>query len=308
VEDQDEEPPEPEDRMTPKAKNAWSKVKAEKKELAQKVKDLETRLQQAEKNKPPEMDQLLQLQRRIDEYEDRIGQLDITQTRAFKDRYEAPKEQLRRRGMSVLLRAGNTQEQASGLVDMVLSAATQTEIEQVIADQPVAVQGALFTLSAEAADLEAQKSEAIRNWKDTRALLETQETRDKVIQLAENIETATKAAVAKAVQEGNWMFADVPGNAKWNQGVAERTRIVKGIMRSAKPEELVKWVVEGVTASTLRTAYLTERQRAEKFKAELAKRDAMSPRLGGGGDGAVAPASDRGKPQSIASVVNRILS
>ncbi len=40
--------------------------------------------------------------------------------------------------------------------------------------------------------------------------------------------------------------------SEWNDGVAKRIDAVKGILRMAKPVELVKWVVEGLTARDLR--------------------------------------------------------
>jgi hypothetical protein len=134
----------------------------------------------------------------------------------------------------------------------------------------------------------------VQHWRETRSALQAQESRDTQIKIAENVESATKVALDQVVKEGNFMFAAHPSNDAWNKGVVERVNTLKGILRSARPEELAKWVAEGVTASTLRQAYLAEHQRAESLKQQLAKRDSMSPRLGGGASSAGAtPRGDK---------------
>jgi len=281
------------DFKEPKQKNAWAKIKAEKKELQQQLKDLTSRM---ESNKPPEMQMVLDLQRKLEEAENKIGQLDITQTHAFKSRFDGQMQDLARQGISALVYTGKDAKEAEVLVTKILDPRhTPDEVQGMLYDLPQVVQGALLNVVVQHGQLRQTRDDAVKNWKDTRAALSQQEARDREIRLAHDVETETAAAIDRAVAAGNWMFKTGAGQdeatQKWNQGVSERISVVKGTLRTAKPVELAELVVEGLSARPLRGLYAEARTRIKKLEDELARIEGRVPRLGADSRSARAPAA-----------------
>lgn len=307
------EPEEPSDVKSgdPKARHAWSKTKAQLKEqekaikeYEQKVKDLEGRLANVDQNKPPEMQKLLELEQKNKEYEERIGQLDITQTREFKTRFDLPIERTLKKGEATLIRAGVPQAEAATLMRK-LVAANAEQTGELIADLPNVVQGALYNITTDFSQMVSEREDAIKNWRETRPALQEQSARNQEITLAEDIEKDTSEAVQQALKEGNWMFAQNDQPA-WNADVANRVNMVKGILRTAKSAELVKWVAEGVTAKATRDLLIKEHERANKLAAELAARTNARPRLGGGNSEPAPRSAPVRSAQSPESVVDAL--
>lgn len=295
---------------SPKGKHAWTTIKAEKKELAaklklaeQKLKDAEARMSTADQTKPPEAQVLIDLQKQVQEYEDKVGKMDITQSRAFRTRFDLPIERTFKRGEAILQRAGLQQAEASSLMKKLVEADAH-QASELIADQPLPVQGALFTLTTEFSEMVTEREDAIKNWRQTNPALKETEARNQEITLAQNIEQDTSEAIQQALKEGNFMYTqNTTMPAEWNAGVDQRVNLVKGILRTAKPAELVKWVAEGVTAKDLRDMLAKEHDRANQLSAELNARANLRPRINGRGDGPPPPPSKEIQPLSPESVV-----
>jgi len=297
----------------PKAKNAWQRIKQEKKALADKVKALETEVERTKSQKPPEVEELIQLRKQIDGYEDRIGQLDITQTRAFKERFDAQIDAVARKGLQMLLRVGKEKEPAEQLLKQLLNPKVTTQqIEDLVSDQPMAVQGALMNLAVEYGDVWERRSEAVKNWKETKAALDTEASREKDIKLARNVETEAETGLQQALRDGNWLFSKANGDAPeiktWNQQVEERVKAVRGILRSATREELAKWVFEGVTAKDTRDLFAKAQQDYQTLLTKFNQVVARSPGLGASGP--VARPSDGSsaerRPQTPESLLSQM--
>lgn len=318
----DVKPEDPEDfpaeveRGGQKARSAWTGIKKENKELAQKVKeyeqkmkDLEARASQADGAKPPEAQVLVDLQKKVAEYEDRVGKLDITQSRDFQTRFDLPIERSLKRGEALLQRAGVSPEDSQKLMQQMLKADAH-QVQELIADQPIPLQGALFNLTTEIGQMFVDREEAIKNWKQTKAAMTETSVREQEITLAQNIEQDTSEAVQQAIKEGNFMYAQGPNMPKeWNEGVANRVNAVKGILRMAKPAELVKWVAEGVVAKDLRAMLAQEHARANQLAQELSTRANMRPRLGGNPPPSNATPSDAGvKPMDPRDLAAKLFS
>lgn len=278
--DDDEEPPEI--KGSQKAKNSWQRIKQEKRELQDKLAQMQKDLEAARGAKPPEMEQFVAMQKKLEEYENRIGQLDITQSSAFRQKYEVPLEVARRKGLSVLLRAGVEREPAEELIGRLLGSDVEMqEIEGLIADQPIAVQGALFSVASEYSEAAERREAAIKDWRNEQAALKASDDVEKDIVLARNVEAETSSAVQKALEAGNWLFAEVPDNPEWNKSVQERVRAVKGIMRSASRADLANWVVEGVTARIARDLFVRARKEYDELKSQFESVVGRTPALRG---------------------------
>ena len=298
AEDVDEgEPPEIKD--SPKAKNSWQKIKQEKKELQAKLEAAQRDLEAAKGAKPPEMEQFIAMQRKLQEAEDRIGKLDITQSAAFKQKYDAPLDLCKRKAMGVLLRFGVEKEAAETLAKQVLDPKLDARaLEQLVADQPIAVQGALFTVATEYQQAVEARDAAITDWKNEKAALQANETIEKDVKLAQNVEAETQSATQKALEAGNWLYAEVPGNKAWNDAVNERVKAVKAIMRGSSREDIARWVVEGVTAKQTRDLFLRARSEFNELKKQFEAVVGRAPRLGGG----AAPDKPGSRPAARPSV------
>jgi hypothetical protein len=305
--DDDDGPPAGSD---PKANEAWKRVKQERRELRDKVKSAEEEATRLRATQTPELEETMQLRAQVAEYETRIGQFDLSETRAFKNKYDAPMMEAFQKGVRVLVRQGRDPAEAEKLmrqlVDPVRSGAfDQSELESHIADESFAVQGAITNNVLDYASLHDTRQAALDSWQETRAVTVEQENRDTEISLMENIEQDTASAVTAAVAEGNWMLAQSVDNQEWNEAVDARTMLVKGIVRSAERADLVKWVVEGVTAKETRELLLAERTRSVALKAENDRLTAATPLLGGAGDSRVtrlAPVSEQ--PRDAQAVID----
>lgn len=292
----------PEVANNPKAAHAWQELKAERKRLRDELKAAKDALTTA-KSVPPE--EVASLKQKLEEYENQIGQYDLTATTAFRKRYDEPINQAIRKGESILMRTGMTKEAAGELLNKLSNPnLTMEQIQDLIADEPMAIQGVLVTMNAEVAELSQQRQAALDSWRETRAAQQEQESRNLEIQLAQDIERGAQVALDQAVKEGNWMLSRTD-NPDWNRDVDHRINTVKGIIRSARPEELIKWVMEGVTAKPLREMLLQTHALAEQRKAELEGVVRGGPKLGSSGQ--PAPAAPKGKVVSIEQRVNEIL-
>jgi hypothetical protein len=292
----------------PKARHAFAKVKAERKQMREENKRLREELDRLSKSQTPDLQEVLDLRKQIDSYETKLGQFDIASTRSFKERFDAPLNHAYKRCVSLLTMSGRDPETANSIVSKLTDAGMEpSAISDALADEPYALQGALLTLVNDYRDLQSTRQEAIEHWKETKAALGEQAVRDSEIKLMENIESDTGLAVAQALKEGNWMFGTSVSNEEWNKQVGTRVEAVKGIMRNAKRAELVKWVVEGITARPLRQMFLAAQKQNTALKAELDKMVTLSPKLGGASSPrAAATMVDTNTPRNTETIIDSI--
>ena len=269
-EDDDYEPPEV--KGDTKAAHAWKSVKQERKQLRDKVKELEAALEakpKPEEQRSPEEAETLRKQ--VETLEQKLGEYDLASTSSFKQQYEQPLMQVVKRGANILVRSGKSAEEASSVMTKITDPTlTLDQIQDIIADEPIAVQGALMTAVSEFGELAERRAEALQHWNETKAALKDQETRETEVKLAQDVDQATQTALQKVLEEGNWMYA-AGDNPEWNAQVQERVTAAKGILRTGSREELVKYVLEGIAARPLRQMFEETYQLAESRKAELDK-------------------------------------
>jgi hypothetical protein len=175
-----------------------------------------------------------------------------------------------------------------------------------VADEPIAIQGALVNLSADLGEIQSQRMDALKSWKDTRAALKIQEQRNMEVRLAEDIEAGTRVAHEQVVKAGNWMLMPSQ-DPEWNNQVSQRIAAAKGIIRSGQKEEILQWILEGITAKPLREMLANVHQLSEQRKAELDKLVAKTPGLrSGGGQPPTVDGVDKTKPISPKDMINTL--
>jgi len=318
-EDDDDYTP-PEAQGDTKAAHAWKSVKQERKqlkaenaELAEKISALEAKLSEA----PPQEDtsksteELVALREQVATLEGKLGEYDLSSTSSFKQKFDQPIMQVVKRGASILTRTGVEAADAQKLMAQITDPSkTMDDIQDVIADYPMAVQGALMNVVGEFGELAERRSEALAHWKETKAAMKDHESRETEVKIFQDVEKNTQAALDSLLKEGNWMYA--PGdNEDWNKQVNERVQTAKGVLRSASREDLVKYVLEGVAARPLRQMFESTYKLAEERKAELDKLVGAQPGFRGSPDAGKPkdPASaKKGTPQQPGDVINSLFS
>jgi DNA repair exonuclease SbcCD ATPase subunit len=306
--DGDDEPP-AQVKSDPKANKAWQKHKADKKALKLRVQELEAAVEQSKNVKAPDVEEIAALQTKIEEYEAKLGQYDLAATQAFQQRFDAPIQAALRKGASLLTRGGMEPDAAKQLMQKLSDPSLSMDaIQEAVTDLPYAVQGAVVTAITEYGELANARNEALAHWKETRAAVGEQANRQAEISLLQNLEKDTAAAVEKLRASGNWMYQTSEDNPDWNKTIEERITLAKGILRSATPETLVEFVLEGATARDLRGLYMQAQQLADKRKAELDKLVKGGPKIGGGGGTEPAPTKKKSGPQDVETILDDIFS
>jgi len=272
----------PEAAATEKSRSAWTGVKRENKELKAKLAQLEGKL----KSGDPEADQKIQaLTEQIAEYEDKIGRLDLTQSKTFKNKYEGPVNALRNRSVQVLMRyTGRNAEDAQALVQA-LERADTNDIQQAISEEPPAVQGALLQNLIEMQEATATRDRALSDWKNTKSAVEVSGSKDEEAEVLRQIVAQTTdavkvlAATPEEGGEGSWLLAEQPDNPQWQEQRQKIVSATRAALRDKK--EIPKLVMEGIAAGIYRKLSEQLYQENQELKNSVSSRDRVRPRLNG---------------------------
>jgi hypothetical protein len=182
----------------------------------------------------------------------------------------------------LLTTADRPVDAAKELVRNILSHSNDRDTQlSMIAEDPVAVQGAVLNILTDMSEVQENRKIALDNWKISRAAVEEEQRRAAQATFIKNVHTTADSAVDELSQAGNFLLSQVPDNPEWNVGVERRINAAKGILQSADPKTLVKYVVDGVTASDMRTLYLHLAQAYKTLQAEASAIVGHQPNIGG---------------------------
>ena len=288
-----------------KANHAFAALKAELKRYKQQAADKEVEVKRLTEHQTPDLEEVTQLRGKIQEYEAKLGQYDLSATAEFQQRYDSRMNAAVQRGVSLLVRSGQNPEEAKALMQKLVSTDSMTKLQDELADQPYALQGALMTAVTEFADVQAERQQALAKWQETRAAMDFETKRSAEIKLMENVERDVGAAIENVRQAGNFMFATSDTDEAWNKQVEERINTVRGVMRSAKPDVVASLVMEGVTAKATRDLFMAAHQRVQELQAQLKDMVAVSPSVHG--SGASSPTLTRSeKPRDPVDIIDQI--
>jgi hypothetical protein len=132
-----------------------------------------------------------------------------------------------------------------------------------------------------------QRAAAIKEWKTTRAAMTEQSMRAQEVERAKVMTQSLDTALNNLREEGSWLFAKSETDESWNQKVAERVDVVRGILQTGDATALAKYVADGVASLTYRKLYEDKASEVAKLRRELALSRGSQPGLGG--DGAPPP-------------------
>jgi hypothetical protein len=301
----DEEVP-PEDIAGDSKKlNAWTKIRAEKKELKLENARLKQELDAAKQlaQSGAEAGRIAELEKQLGQYEERIGQYDVTQTQAFAEKFTNPLIQRYKR-LVALLSKGSDEATADKKARELLVPASDRDA--LLADHPITVQAAAGALLAEMDGLQESRDEAIKNWRETKAVLSEQETRQGLTNLHKTVVEDTNKAVEALRMEGNYLYQLSQSDDGWNKQVQARIAALQGVLKTGEREDMVKLVADGLTARIYREWYEREHKRAEKLASQINSRIRSAPELGGSARAAEVVSSKPGKPRPMGSVLDSI--
>jgi hypothetical protein len=304
----------PEIAANNRAKIAWIKSRQERKqereEFNKKLTDKEKALSEAlaelaktKNTKIPEVSEIAELKQKLEQAEDKIGQLDVTQSRLFKEQFTNKLDSSFLRGVKYLESAGKDSNSANAIMaKLVQPGLKYNEIQELLSDEPVAVQGAIFQLVSDIQEVRAHSEEAKKNWRATQAADQEENRRVSVAELSKSIVADTSEAIEQVKQEGSWLFAPSATDQNWNNQISNLSKQIHGILRLSvdKPKVIAKYVAEGIVAPIYRKLYEHERERVRSLEEDITKQQKSRPSLRDSGT----PTSSETKDKSGAKNVN----
>jgi hypothetical protein len=270
----------------PKQKSTWAKIKQHEKQLQAQLRKAEEEkkaLQEYRERADKAAEEAVAYQKRLEEAENRIARLDLTQSSEFQGRYDNPIKALYSKSMRLLKTAVETPDEAQALLGKVFNPAiTPQQLQESVQDLPLPIQGVLIQNSVDLQELVATRNAAIDDWKNTRKLVNATGGQRSVIEQAKEVHEAVSKAVPELVSEGSWFFTEDPDNADWNNNRNDTIASAKVVLKEGRPEEVAKLVLKGMAADMYQKWGESEHHRAQKLEAELKRRFGAAPGLGGG--------------------------
>lgn len=283
-----EEPEPSEIKNNPKARNAWTQSKQERKALKAQAAALEAEKAELQKqltaakaspSVTPEEIEVLKAEKT--QLEERVGKLDISQSAVFRQQYDLPINELFNKSLSALVHAGKSQEAAKQLLQRLIRPGTDAAtIQEMLQGEPPMLQGMLYQNALQAAELQKRRTTAITDWRSTRAQLQEEEQRQAQASFAQQMETHVSTGVDALRTEGSWLYKESAVDQKWNATIAQRLDVVKGILKTATPEVVAKYVADGVAAKTYREWGEANAKRVRALEAELRSMGVSRPAVG----------------------------
>ena len=303
-EDLEDTPPE-DISSNPKQLNAWTKIRAEKKDLKLENIALKQQIEAAKTSSTQEAvtARISELESQVNSYEEKLGQYDVTQTAAFADKYTNPLVTRYRRMVALLSKNGDAAA-ADALARQLID--PNANRDELISGHPITTQAALGAILVEVDDLQGQRDEAIKNWRETKAVLSEQEARQGITSLNKSITEDTNKAIEALRLEGNYLYMLSQSDDNWNAAVKDRIAALQGTLKTGSKEDMVKLVADGLTARMYREWYEKEHTRAEKLASQINAKLRSAPNLGGSSGAPIDGPSKPAKPRPMSSVLNSV--
>lgn len=304
------------------ARNAWTKIKGENKTLRTQLETLKRQYEEVAAK--PAVDPAIaaeveRLRQQTQEYENTIGQLEITRSKAFQQRYDAKIMNLRTKAVQRIAEASDrSPEDAASMLRALEQAKTPQEARELVAGEPSIVQGTAFQAYLEIREAFGERQRAIEDWRNTRPTIETEAERESDSERLRRIVDATATALPVLVAppdkggENSWIYMDQPEDVEWTARRQGLLSAARAILRDNRPGEVEKMVLEGVAAKVYREFGESQYARVKELEASLARRNKATPRVNGGGS---SEGSTRGNhvplpavsPQSIEAGVGELI-
>lgn len=299
-------PPEARKEGSPQA-NAWTAIKRDLKQTRAENQRLQQELQAAKAQaeaKPAVDPQVLteveNLRQQVQQYEDQIGQIEITRSKTFQQRYDAPVHNLRAKAVRNLsMLSERTPEDTTAMLQALEQAGSLAEARQMLSGESPDVRSAALMALSEIKEAVGVREQAVQDWRNTLPAIETEADRVSEGETLSRIVDTTSSVLkemAKPIEEkgaGSWIFMDIPDDVEWAARKQNLLSVARSACRDAKvvpTPELAKIILDGVAAPTYREFGEKQYRRAQELEGILARRNRAIPRVQGGETGERTPA------------------
>ena len=266
-------------RKGDKAIATWKQMRAELDAAEQRASDIERdrllkdqeleELKKKLETAPPEA-KVKELETKLQDAEDYIGRLDLTQSKVFQEQYDAPLNELFGKVVRTFMKSGSDQQSAIDLARKVFrpGMSDPAKLEPILSEFPAVVTGAVSAILEDREILSSKRDEAIQNWRQSKEASDMEERRRTSTEVGQQLTRAADVAFEAVVKDGSWLFK--PGqDPKWNEGVEVRKNAALGYLRAGKPEDIARLVMEGIASPTYRKSYEQLKVRYDSVVAQL---------------------------------------
>jgi Uncharacterized protein containing TOPRIM domain, potential nuclease len=304
-------PPAPND---PKADHEWKKVRGKYKTARARVQELEQEFQAFKKSGITEamsasQKRIQELETQNAQYDERIAQISLSESKQFKDKFVAPVQAAESRVLEALVKSGMTEEEAKARAGKLIGMDYKTLEEELAYEKPI-VAGSITLALTERAKLVETANKALTDWRSTRAGMEVEGSLQSTQQKAELVSASFDAGLKKAIANGNWMYADMDDES-FRAARSQNLEAAKGILMNGSGEDIAALVLEGLTARS--TRLMLEQAHADRLKAEeaLSRITGAAPAINGTPDRGTPGAAPLGgtstTPRSASDYANQVV-
>jgi hypothetical protein len=215
----------------------------------------------------PPAEEIEKLKKELEAKESFIGQIEVTQSKVFREQYDAPINELFGKVVRQFAKAGHDKDSALALARKVFRPGLNTPqaLEQVVPDESAVTIGAISSLLEDREVLASKREQAIQNWRETREAAMVEERRRASTEIGQQLTRVSEVALDAVVKDGSWLFK--PGqDPKWNEGVEARKSAAIGYIRAGKPEDLARLVFEGIASPVYRKGYEQLKAKYDELK------------------------------------------
>jgi hypothetical protein len=276
----------------------WKQLRAELDSERQRREDVErdrvaketelAELQERLKNVPPD-EKIKEYEETIKSYEDRLGQMDITSSKVFKEHYDDPINAVFSKVVRTFMKSGQSQDQALASARSVFKPGMDNPeaLERALPDASSVVIGAVSTILEDLGDLTRRREEALTNWRQTREATSMEESRRASSEIGAQLTRVAQSGFESATKDGSWLYKEGE-DEKWNAAVKARKDAAMGYLRAGKPEDLARLVAEGIVSPVYRKSYeqlkVAYDDLKAKYEGNVVRRPSLSGRAPASGD------------------------
>jgi len=273
--DLDEEEQELTENFNEKQRHAFGKVKHDRKELRQMVRDQNAELKklsaQVQEPEIAAQQEIERLKIEVANQEKHISQLDLSSSKEFKVKYNGPITERVQRIAKMFAREGLEQARANQLATGLARMSHAERAKRVYENAPL-YNGAIINLYEEFDNLQAKRAEALRDASSMMAANAESRKRKDDASRAASIDESVAYAVSAMSAQKNLFFksskADTEKAIKWNKAVADRIGIVKGVLVKNDSHEIAEYIADGVSSRHLRSENETMRKEVVRLRKE----------------------------------------
>jgi hypothetical protein len=221
-----------------------------------------------------QLTQELEQQKQIyQEVESKLAKIDLSQSSAFKQKFDAPIQEAQQRIAEVLMQRTDefrTPEEANLMARRVLQARSNSDAEDLLQSQissaPLSVLGSVLARYDDAQAAISKRAAALAEWKATRASIQQEVSEVEAAKTRGQLVEALQAGVESAMESGNpvWVLAK---DANRDSLIDTLT----GVLNEGNPARMATLVAQGISVPNLMNALNKVRLEAKTLREENAR-------------------------------------